>query len=71
MASRRQFPAHQLLDRTGVGNIVGKRCEVIQPVRVGNELVVMHVLGDLLIPSMQEAHVGVGLRDDFAVEFKD
>ena len=49
LAARRQFPAHQFLDRERVGDVIRQRREIIQPVRVGHELVVLHVLRDLLI----------------------
>ena len=70
LAARWQRPAHEFLDRTGVGHVVGERREVVQAVRVGHELVVVHVFGDFLIAAMQEADVRIGLGDDFAIEFE-
>ena len=54
-----------------VGDVVGERREVIQPVRVGHELVVVHVLGDLFVAAMQVADVRRGLGDDLAVHLQD
>ena len=71
LAARREFPAHQLFHREGVSDVVGERSEVIEPVRVGHELVVLHVLGDLLVTAVQETDVGISLGDDFAVEFEN
>ena len=59
----------ELLDRDGVGHVVGERGEVVQPVRVGHELVVGHVLGDLLVAAVQVAEHRVALGQDLAVEF--
>ena len=53
LAARRQFPAHQLLDRERVGDVIRQRREIIQPVRVRHELVVLHVLRDLFIAAME------------------
>jgi hypothetical protein len=71
LPARRQFPAHQLLDRAGVGDVVRQRREVIQPVRVRHELVVLHVLRDLLIAAMQIADIRRRLRDRLAVQLEN
>ena len=70
LAARRDGPAHELLDRERVGDVVGQRGEVIEPVRVGHELVVGHVLGDFFVAAMEVADVGHGLGDDLAVELE-
>ncbi len=70
LAARRDGPAHELFDRERVGDVVGQRREVIEPVRVGDELVVGHVLGDLFVAAMEVADVGDGLGDDLAVELQ-
>ena len=62
--------AEQLLHRQRVGDVVGQRGEVIQPVRVRDELGVSHVLSDLFVAAMQIADFRVGLGDDLAIEFK-
>ena len=70
LPARRQFPAHELFDRHGVGDVVRQRRQVIQPVRVRHELVVGHVLRDLLVPAMQVADIRRRLGDDLAIEFE-
>ena len=69
-AARRQFPAHQFLHRERVGDVVRERREIIEPVRVGDELVVLHVLGDLFVAAMQITDVRRRLGDDLAVELE-
>ena len=59
LATLGQLPAHQLLHRTGIGDVVGQWRKVIQPVRVGHELVVMHVLRDLLVTPVEKADIGI------------
>ena len=61
LAARRQRPAHEFFHGTGVGDVVGQRREVIQAVRVGHELVVVHVFRDFLIAAVEEADVRVRL----------
>ena len=70
LAARRQFPAHQLLDGERVGDVVRERREVIQPVRVGDELVVLHVLRDLFVAAMQIADIRRRLGDHLAIQFE-
>ena len=62
--------AQQLFDGERVGDVVGQRREIIQPVRVRDELGVGHVLGDFLVAAMQVADVRHGPGDDLAVEFQ-
>ena len=71
LATRRQFPAHQFLDGERVGDVVRERREVIQPVRVGDELVVLHVLRDLFVAAMQIADIGRRLGDHLAIQLQD
>ena len=72
LAARRQilFDAEQFFHRERVGDVVGQRREIIQPVRVRDELGVGHVLGDFFVAAMQITDVRVGLGDDLAVEFE-
>jgi hypothetical protein len=62
--------AGELLDGVGEGVVVRERGDVVQPVRVGDELVVGHVLGDLLVAAVQVADDGVGLGHGLAVELE-
>ena len=73
LAARRELlvDAHQLLDGEGVGDVVGERREVIQPVRVRDELGIGHVLGDLLVAAMQITDVGHRPGDGLAVHLDD
>ena len=70
-AARRQFPAHQFLDGERVGDVVRQRREIIEPVRVRHELVVLHVLGDFFVAAMQVADVRRRLGDRLAIQFQD
>ena len=70
LAARRQFPAHQFFHRERVGDVVRKRRQIIEPIRVGNELVVLHVLGDLFVAAMEEADIGRRFGDHFAIQFE-
>ena len=70
LAARRQFPAHQFFHRQCVGHVVGQRREVIQPVRVRHELVVLHVLRDLLVAAVEVADVRIGLGNDLTVQLE-
>ena len=63
LAARRQFPAHQFLDGERVGDVVRERRQVIEPVRVRDELVVLHVLGDLFVAAMQVTDIRRRLGD--------
>ena len=66
-----EFPSHEFLDRQGVGDVIGNRGEIVQPVGVGDELVVLHVLGDLFIPPVEVADLGSRLGHHLAGEFHD
>ena len=70
LAARGHLELRELLDRDRVGHVVGERRQVIEPVRVGHELVVGHVLGDLLVAAVQVTHDGVRLGDDLAVKLQ-
>ena len=65
------FPAHQFFHRERVGDVVRQRREVIEPVRVRNELIVLHVLGDFFVAAMQKTDVRRRFGDDLAVEFEN
>ena len=66
-----QLPAHQLLNRESIRDVVRNWRQIVEPVRVGHELVVLHVLGDLFIAAMQVTDVGRGLGDYLAIQFQD
>jgi hypothetical protein len=70
LAARRDFEFCEAFDGDGVSDVVRQRREVIQPVRVGHELVVRHVLRDLFVTAMQITDDRVALRQDLAVEFQ-
>ena len=67
----RQLPAHQLLHRERIRDVVRDRREIVESVRVGDKLVVLHVLGDLFIPAMQVADVRRSLRDNLPIQFQN
>ena len=71
LTAGRQFPVHQFLHCTGIGHVVGEGREVVQPVRVGDKLVVGHVLRDLFVTAVKEASVGFGSGNHFAIKFQD
>jgi len=73
LAARRKLlvDAYQLFHGERISDVVGQRRQVIQPIRVRDELGVSHVLGDFFVAAMEIAHVRHGLGDDFAVEFED
>ena len=64
------FYSEQFLDRQHVVHVVGQWREVIQSIRIRDELVVGHALGDLFIAAMQVAYVRFGLGDDFPVHLQ-
>ena len=70
-AARRQFPTHQLLNGERVRDVICEWRQVIEPVRVRHELVVLHVLGDFLIAPVQVADVRSCLGDCLAIEFEN
>jgi hypothetical protein len=73
LAARRQLliDPHQFLDGQGVGDVVGQGSNVIQPIRVRDELGIGHVLGDLFIAAMEIPDIGSGFGNDFAVQFQN
>ena len=71
LAARGQFPAHKFLHSQGVGHIVRDRGEVIQSVRIGDELVVLHVFRDFLIATVQIANIRSRLGHDFTIQFQN
>ena len=70
LAARRQFPAHQLFHGERVSDVVCEWRQVIEPVGVRHELVVLHVLGDFFIATVQVTDVRSCLGDRFAIEFE-
>ena len=50
--ARGDVPVHQFLDRQRVSHVIRKRRKVIEPIGVRDELVILHVLGDLFITTM-------------------
>ena len=60
--------AQQLFDGEHVMHVVRQRREVVQPIRVRDELVVSHVLGDFFIAAMEEAHVRIRAGNLLAIE---
>ena len=62
------FDPDQLLDGQDIGDVVGKRRKIIEPVRVRNELVIAAVLGDLLVTTVQIPELGHHRRHRFAVQ---
>ncbi len=71
LAARRQFPAHKLLYCQGISYIVCDRGQVVQSIRVGDELVVLHVFRDFFITSVQVANVRGRLGHDFTIQFEN
>ena len=67
LPTRRQGPIQQLFHRHHVGDIVCQRGKVIQPVRVGNELVIMHVFRNFFVSPMEEPHVRDRFGDDLSL----
>jgi hypothetical protein len=62
--------AEKFFNRERVSDVVRQRREVIQPIRVRDELGVGHVLGDFFVAAMQITHVRIGLGDDFAIQLQ-
>lgn len=71
LAARWQLPAHEFFDRTGVGDVVREGGEVVEAIRVGHELVVVHVFGDLFVAPVEEADIGICGVDDLSIQLKD
>src|SRR6266498_3360770 len=68
--ARRNLPVHQFFNCKRVSNVVRQWREIIQPISVRDELVVLHVLGDFFVAAMQEADVWCGFGNDLAVELE-
>ncbi len=66
-----KLPAHQLLNRERIRHVVRNRRQIVEPVRIGHELVVLHVLGDFFIAAMQIANVRRRLGDHLAIQFQN
>ena len=59
--------AQQFFHGQYIVDIIGQRRQVIEPVGVGNELGVGHVLSDFFIAAMQITHVRFGPDDGFTI----
>ena len=70
LTARRHFQFSQPFDRDGIGHVVRERRNVIQPVRIRHELIISHVLRDLLIAAMQVTNHRISLSHNLAIEFK-
>ena len=62
--------AHQFFNRERVGHIIRERREIIEPVGIRHELVVLHVLGDLLVAAMEKTDIGRGFGDDLTIQLQ-
>ena len=62
---------HQGFDRAHIGVLVAHHRHVIQAIHVADRLVERLGLGQLFGTTVQQAHVGVGTHDGFAVHFQD
>ena len=60
----------QLFDRQHIGHVVRQGREIIQSIRVRNELGVGHVLGDLLIAAVEIADLRNGPGNDLAIQLE-
>ena len=69
-SARRNFPAHQFFDRERVGHIIREWREIIEPIGIRHELIVLHVLGDLLVAAMEKTDIGRGFGDDLAIQLQ-
>ena len=69
-AARRQFPSPSISPPPARKHVVRQRREIIQPVRVRHELVVLHVLGDFFVAAMQITDVRRRFGDDLAIELQ-
>jgi hypothetical protein len=66
----RHLDAEQPLDREHEGVLVTHHRDVVEPVHVRQVLEVGPVLRKLFGSSMQQANMGIGALNDFAVELK-
>ena len=66
-----QLKAHQLFNRTSIGNVVGQWCHVIQSVGVGNELIPSHVFGNFLVPPMEIADIRIHFCNHLPIQLKN
>ena len=69
-AACRNLPTHQFFHCKRVSHVVRQWRQIIKPVSVRHELVVLHVLGDFFVAAMQKADVRRGLGNDFAVKLE-
>ena len=69
-SARRNFPAHQFFNRERVGHIIRERREIIEPVGIRHELVVLHVLGDFFVAAMEKTDIRRRFGDDLAIQLQ-
>src|SRR3984893_15039565 len=69
-AAGRNLPAHQFFHGQRVSDVIGERRNVIEPIGVRYELVVLHVFGDFFVAAMQETNIGCGFGYDLAIELE-
>ena len=62
---------HQFLDRPAIGKVVVHGADIIQAVRVRDELMIGPVLGQFFHPPVQEAHDGDRLDDPLPFQLED
>ncbi len=68
LRARRDLDAQELLDRHRVSHVVQERAHVVEPVRVGEDLLPRMELGHLLEAAMEIADLGDRFDDRLAVE---
>ena len=69
-SARRNVPIHQFFHRERVRHIIRQRREIIEPVGIRHELIVLHVLGDLLVAAMKKTDIRRGFGDDLTVQLQ-
>ena len=71
LGTLRDFNIEEFLDSQGEALFIGHHRDVVQPVEVGESLQVGLVLDQFLGAAVEQADVGVGPDDFFAIEFED
>jgi len=64
------FDSEQLLDGEYVTVLIAHHRDVIEPIHIADGLVIRLGFGEFLGTAMQQADVGVGAFDDFAIHFQ-
>ena len=62
--------AREFFGAEAIGDIVAEGGEIVEPVGERNELVVSHVLRELLLPAVEIADHRVAARDEIPVELE-